>query len=217
MNAMQHAVRVLLVDDHAVVRAGYRRLLESTAHIRITAEAGDGESGYQAYTEQAFDVVVMDLTLPGISGFETSRRILQRDRAAKILVFSIHDEPGFVRRALDTGVLGYISKSSASDVLIEAVERVAAGESYLGDDVAARLTTSTINQHDLPLHVLSPREFEIFKMLAEGKSVNDIADILSLSVKTVANYNTQIKAKLEVSNATELVRIAIRHGVVGAG
>lgn len=217
MNAMQHAVRVLLVDDHAVVRAGYRRLLESTAHIRITAEAGDGESGYQAYTEQTFDVVVMDLTLPGISGFETSRRILQRDRAAKILVFSIHDEPGFVRRALDTGVLGYISKSSASDVLIEAVERVAAGESYLGDDVAARLTTSTINQHDLPLHVLSPREFEIFKMLAEGKSVNDIADILSLSVKTVANYNTQIKAKLEVSNATELVRIAIRHGVVGAG
>lgn len=207
-------LQLLLVDDHAVVRAGYRRLLESAPRINIAGEAASGELGYRLYTERHYDVVVMDLTLPGISGLETSRRILQRDKQAKILVFSIHDEPSFVQKALDNGVLGYISKSSAADVMIEAVECVARGERYLGPDVQSSLISYRAKHAGSPLDDLTPREFEILKMLVEGNRVVDIAAALCLSAKTVANYNTRIKNKLGVANAAELVRFAIRHGIV---
>ncbi len=210
----RRALELLLVDDHAVVRAGYRRLLESVPDIHIAAEAADGETGYRRYTERSFDVVIMDLSLPGISGFETCRRILQRDRDAKILVFSIHDEPSFVQRAFDVGVSGYITKSSAPEVLVEAVVSVARGERYLGADIRKGWESFRANRSGGLLNRLTPREFEIFKLLVDGNSVMDIARMLSLSAKTVANYNTQIKNKLKVTNAAELVRFAVRHGVV---
>lgn len=210
------ALNVLLVDDHAVVRAGYRRLLEnSPLNIRVF-EADTGEQAYASYTRQSFDLVVMDLTLPGIGGLEALRRIVQRDRAARVLVFSIHDETVFIERTLQAGARGYISKSSAAEVLVEAVERVVRGEVYLGPGIAERLAAVHRAETSNPLAALSPREFDIFRLLAEGRTVNEIAALLSLSAKTVANYNTQIRTKLKVASAAELARLAIRYGVVSA-
>jgi two-component system invasion response regulator UvrY len=210
------ALKVLLVDDHAVVRAGYRRLLESSSlNIRVF-EADTGEQAYSSYSQEPFDLVVMDLTLPGIGGLEAIRRITQRDHGARVLVFSIHDETVFIERALEAGARGYISKSSAAEVLVEAVERVVRGEVYLGPGIAERLAAVHRAGTDNPLAALSPREFDIFRLLAEGRTVNEIAELLSLSAKTVANYNTQIRTKLNVSSAAELARLAIRYGVVPA-
>jgi DNA-binding NarL/FixJ family response regulator len=211
---MSETLRILLVDDHAVVRAGYRRLLEGSPLSIAVFEAGTGEQAYSLYVGQAFDVVVMDLTLPGIGGLETTRRIIQRDRAARVLVFSIHDEGVFVDRALKAGVSGYISKSSAAEVLVEAVAQVMRGEVYLGPGIAKRLAVLHHADAGASIATLSPREFEIFRLLAQGHAVSDIARLFSLSTKTVANYNTQIRAKLNVASAAELARLAIRHGVL---
>jgi two-component system invasion response regulator UvrY len=205
---------MLLVDDHAVVRSGYRRLLEHSKLPIKVFEVGSGEEAYASYTREAFDLVVMDLTLPGIGGIETIRRIMQRDREARVLVFSIHDETVFIERALEAGARGYISKSSAAEVLIEAVEHVMQGEIYLGPGISERLTARRRAESRDPLAALSPREFDIFRLLAEGRTVAEIAELLSLSVKTVANYHTQIRAKLDVASGAELARIAIRCGVV---
>ncbi len=212
----EQALKVLLVDDHAVVRAGYRRLLEGSALNISVSEADTGEQAYARYSEQPFDLVVMDLTLPGIGGLETIRRITQRDHAARVLVFSIHDESVFIERALSAGARGYISKSSAAEVLVEAVERVVRDEVYLGPEIAQRLAALHRADAGDPLAALSPREFDIFRLLAEGRTVSDIADLLSLSTKTVANYNTQIRSKLNAASAADLARLAIRHGIVQA-
>lgn len=207
-------INVLLIDDHAVVRAGYRRLLEDTPDIRVVAEAEDGQTGYQDYTVFSPDVVVMDLSLPGMTGLEAIRRIRARDPKACILVFSMHEEAVFAERALEAGALGYITKSSAPDVLIEAVRAVVAGRIYLGPDIARRIATRKASGAGDPLALLSPREFEIFRLLAEGRTVNDIAEHLCLSYKTVANYSTQVKSKLNAASMAELVHLAIRHGVI---
>jgi DNA-binding NarL/FixJ family response regulator len=209
-------VRVLLVDDHAVVRAGYRLLLQNAPEIEVVAEAESGEIAYQRFNELAPDVVVLDLSLPGIGGLEAIRRIIARDAEARILVFSMHEDTMFVEHALAAGARGYITKSSAPHVLVEAVKQVAAGGAYLDAGLAQRLAFQKIRGRDTPLMGLSTREFEIFCLLAEGSSTNEIAKRLSLSAKTVANYSSQIKGKLEVNTVAELTRLAIRHGIVSA-
>jgi DNA-binding NarL/FixJ family response regulator len=208
-------VRVLLVDDHAVVRAGYRLLLQNAPEIEVVAEADSGELGCRLFAELTPDVVIMDLTLPGIGGLEAIRRIVQRDSRAKVLVFSMHEDILFVEQALAAGARGYVTKSSAPRVLIAAVKQVAAGGQPLARDIAQRLKVAR-SRGDSPLKELSTREFEIFCLLAEGLSSADIAKRLSLSHKTVANYGTQLKAKLGVGTVAELTRLAIRHGVVAA-
>jgi two-component system invasion response regulator UvrY len=213
-NRKEQALKILLVDDHAVVRAGYRRLLDTSSLNISVVEAGSGEHGYACYAVQTFDLVIMDLSLPGIGGLEAIRRITQRDRCARVLVFSIHDESVFIERALEAGARGYISKSSAADVLVEAVDKVVRGEIYLGPDIAECLTGTGRAQQRAVFEVLSPREFDIFRLLAEGRTVSEIALLLSLSAKTIANYNTQIRNKLGVASAAELARLAIRHGVM---
>lgn len=207
-------VRVLLVDDHAVVRAGYRALLQSAPEIEVAAEADSGELACRRFAELAPDVVIMDLSLPGIGGLEATRRIVQRDAAARVLVFSMHEDPMFVERALAAGARGYVTKSSAPRVLVAAVKQVAAGGRYIGGDVEARLAFERVRSGDTPLMDLSTREFEIFCLLAEGVTSADIAKRLSLSQKTVANYGTQLKTKLNVASAAELTRLAIRHGII---
>lgn len=214
VNRKEPALKILLVDDHAVVRAGYRRLLENSSLNISVVEAATGEHGYSCYAAQAFDLVIMDLTLPGIGGLEAIRRITRRDRYARVLVFSIHDEKVFIERALMAGARGYISKGSAADVLVEAVERVLRGEIYLGPGIAECVAAPNWAEQGSPFAELSPREFDIFRLLAEGRTVAEIALLLSLSTKTVANYNTQIRNKLGVAGAAELARLAIRHGVV---
>ena len=209
-------VSVLLVDDHEVVRAGYRRLFENTEDIEVIDEATDGEQAYQLYLEHRPGVVVMDLTMPGIGGLDACRRILARDCNARILVFSVHENEIFLNRALDQGVLGYISKRNASRVMIEAVRRVARGELFIGQEMMPFLVKRKDSQDSQRIAGLSPREFEIFRLRADGKSVNEIADLLNLSPKTVGHHNTSVKQKLAVGNDAELTRLAIRLGVIEA-
>lgn len=208
---LEDIIDVLLVDDHAVVRAGYRRLLESLGGIRVTAEADSGEAAYCSFLEQGCDVVVLDVSLPGMSGIETLSRMVRRDPGAQVLVFSMYEELIFARQALEAGALGYVTKRSAAEVLVAAVKAVAAGQRYLSDDVAG---AATLQDQSVPLSDLAPREFEIFRLLAEGREAREIASLLSISYKTVANYATAIREKLGVSNAAGLARLAVREGVV---
>ncbi len=207
-------ISILLVDDHAVVRAGYSTLLQHTANIEVIAEADNGQSALREFIDKKPDIVIMDLSLPGIGGLEAIRRIIARDPDAKILVFSMHEDTVFVEQALQAGARGYITKSSAPEVLVEAVRKIASGDIFLDAEIAQRLAFQKTRGRNTPFETLSTREFEIFCLLAEGLNVNDISKRLSLSYKTVANYSTQIKNKLDVSTAAELARIAIRHGVI---
>ncbi len=209
-------ISVLLVDDHEVVRAGYSRLLEATDGISVIAEATDGDTAYSEYFKHTPDVLVMDLSMPGIGGLEASRRILTKDKSAKILVFSVYENEVFLTRALDLGVLGYISKRSASQVMIEAVRQVAKGEVFVGQELMPYLVKARKLVDGDPLTELTPREFEVFLLLADSKSVSDVAELLNLSPKTVGHHTTSIKNKLNVSDIAGLTRLAIRLGLMAA-
>lgn len=210
---MSGRLRIVLVDDHAVVRAGYRLLLEHEADIDVVAELESGEEVNRRYQELQPDVVVLDLSMPGIGGLEAIRRIKAKDADARILVFTMFDSLPFVEQALDAGACGYITKNSAPRILVEAVRSIAAGRRYVEDSLEQHLTLRQTTGGG-PFAALSQREFQIFCLLAEGSSAGEISSTLSLSIKTVANYQTQIKEKLGLSNRTELVRLAIRQGVI---
>ena len=207
-------ISVLLTDDHEVVRSGYRRLLESTQDISVVAEAADGEQAYRTYFESHPDVVVMDLSMHGMGGLEASQRILTRDSNARILVFSVHENEVFLNRTLDQGVLGYISKRSASQVMIEAVRRVAAGEMYIGQEMMPCLVKRKTSPESKLISDLTSREFEVLRLIAESKTVNEIAGLLNLSPKTVGHHVTHVKNKLGISNVAGLTRLAIRLGII---
>ena len=209
-------IRVLMVDDHAVVRAGYRMLLKNSEDIEVVAEAENGEQACKCYIDFKPDIVVMDLSLPGISGLEVIRRIIGRDHDARILVFSMHEGTIFVEQALQAGARGYITKSSAPEALVYAIRKLASGQLHLDSDIAQRLALHKTRDKDTPFSSLSTREFEIFCLLAEGLNTSEIAKRLSLSYKTVANYSTQIKGKLNVSTVAEIARMAIRHKIIEA-
>jgi DNA-binding NarL/FixJ family response regulator len=209
------SIDVLLVDDHAVVREGYRRLLEQTDDIRVLAEAGSGEDAYRLFCELRPQVVVMDISLPRISGIEVTRRMVARDVAARVLMFSMHEDIVFASRALAAGARGYIAKSAAPEVLVEAIRRVASGRNYVDHAVAERLALQRIGSDPDPMSVLTEREFEVFRLLAQGQPVGEIARILNLTAKTVANHQSAVRQKLGVDNAAQLVRLAARHGLIG--
>jgi two-component system invasion response regulator UvrY len=200
----------------AVVRAGYRALLDNASGVNFVAEADSGEVGCRAYVEHHPDIVIMDLSLPGISGFEATRRIIACDSGARILAFSMHEDTAFVEQALQAGARGYISKSIAPTVLLEAVRQITTGNIYLEPEIAQRLAFKKTRGPSSPFTELSTREFEMFCLLAEGLNAAKIGKRLSLSSKTIANYATQIKNKLEVSSIAEIARLAIRHGIVDA-
>ena len=208
-------IRILLVDDHAVVRAGYQMLLKQSDRTEIIAEASSGEQASKLFTDLKPDVVVMDLSLPGISGLEAIRRIIRKDPNARILVFSMHEDTVFVDQALRAGARGYLTKTARLN-LVKAIEEIAAGRIYIDDRVAQHLAFQKARDEVGPFSGLSTREFEIFCLLAEGLNTSEIASRLSIGYKTVANYSSQIKNKLQVNTTAELARLAIRHNILQA-
>jgi len=189
-------ITVLLVDDHELVRAGFRRLLEDGDKFEVVAEAGSGEQAVQDFAKYHPNVVVMDISMPGIGGVGAIERIIAREPSAKILVLSVHEDSVFTTRAMQAGALGFIPKRSAPEAMLKAVEMVSQGRTCIAPEIAQQL--------------------EVFRLLAEGKTVNEIADILNLSPKTVGTHHTNIKQKLNVSNSAELARLAIRSGLLEA-
>jgi DNA-binding NarL/FixJ family response regulator len=197
----------MLVDDHSVVRAGYRMLLEITGKFSVVSEVETGDLAVDQYEIWRPHVVVMDLNLPGISGIEATRRIVQLDENAKVLVFSIHDESIYVTRAFDAGAYGYLCKSCSPNEMIAAVRAVAAGDFYIGTNLNYTNKMARL-RHEDPMQYLSAKEFEVFQLLGRGQGSREIAETLGLSAKTVSNYAILIKEKLAISSTAELVSIA---------
>lgn len=212
----RNRISVFLVDDHPVVRGGYRRLLENFSDIEVVGEAQSGEEVLQLYGKIRPDVVVMDLNMQGMGGLEATTRLCAKYPEAHILVFSIHDSPMMIRRALDAGASGYLTKASVATQMIEAVRAVATGELFLNREIMPAIVTKLKQQYVDPLENLTRREFEIFWRLASGHSVGLIAEELSISPKTVGVHQTNIMKKLRVHKATELTLLAIRQGVIEA-
>lgn len=211
---MSARVTALLVDDHAVVREGYRRLLEVSGGITVVGEAASAAEAYQQFCALSPDVAVMDIALPGVSGIEALRRILAHEPEARVLMFSMYEDAIFVRRALDAGAAGYLTKAAAPRVLVEAVATVASGRRFLSPDVAQMLALQPIHAERATHDVLSAREFEVLKLLAEGSTLNEIAQQLGLNPKTVSNHQSAIRQKLGAETATQLLRAAMRLGLI---
>jgi two-component system, NarL family, invasion response regulator UvrY len=211
---MAKKTTIVLVDDHAVVRAGVRRLLEQEPLFEVIGEAESGEKAYQTFGELKPDVMVMDLSMPGMGGLEAIRRILMRYEKAKILVLSMHEDLSFANQALKLGAKGYLTKNTLADDLVMSIETVMQGDVFLSDEIAKKMAMQSISGNQDPVHELSAREFEIFRLLAEGLDIDAIASTLNISSKTVSNYQTMIKQKLDINTPIELIRYAIKVGVI---
>lgn len=214
MKVDMNECKVILADDHAIVRSGLRRLLELNNKVKVIAEAETGEQAYQMYGELKPDLVVMDISMPGMGGLEAAKRIIKREPTAKIIILSMHDAVTFASQALKSGVRGYVTKTGASDDLMTAVVEVSQGKTFLSAGIAQKIAMQALMGEDDPIHLLSAREFEVFRLLADGKKIEEAADMLKISQKTVANYNTIVKQKLGVTSPADMVRIAIRHGLI---
>ena len=213
---MNNKISVLLVDDHAVVRTGYKTYLSLSNNIGDIYEADCGETACQLYKQSSTDIVILDMSMPGIGGFETIRRLIAYDPDCRILVFSIHDELVYVARAIKAGAKGYIIKNSEPDILTLAVSTIIQGDSFVAPELAQKLAMSHIQGEDEShqLKQLSPREFDVFCLLANGNKAHQAAKQLCLSYKTVCNYSTTIKDKLGVRSLAEMALIANRQGVI---
>jgi len=209
-------IRVVLADDHAVVRTGFRLLLEAAADVTVVGEADTGEAACQQFIEHKPDVVVLDLSMPGMGGLEALRRIRAREARAQVLALSAHDDAMHARRALRQGALGFLSKRSAPEVLLAAVRAVATGRRYIDPTLAQELLLADLDGGSSPIEKLSEREFEVFLRLARGATVQKIADDLKVSSSTVGTHLYNVKQKLGAGNQSELTLLAIRHGLIEA-
>ena len=206
---------VLLIEDHPIVRAGCRRVLESREAIEVI-EARCAAEGSQLNRERRPDVIILDLNLPDASGLELLRELLRETPGAKVLVFSMYEEPAFVARALDAGAVGYVAKNDDPDMLLEAIDRAAQGQIYLGHTVAQKLALMNLQAGGGgALSSLTPRERQVLELLGEGRSLSEIAARLEIGYRTVANISSQLKQKLGVATATGLVKLAVEHRRAG--
>lgn len=206
-------IRVQLCDDHQILRKGVRMLLENSGEFEVVCESSTGEQAYIDYQQFKPDIMLLDMSMPGEGGVGLLRRLLAKYPDAKVLVLSMYDDVVFPRRALDLGAKGYISKGVEDSILVQAARRVAMGSHFVEPEIALKMALE--KQHgDSPLSCLSVREFEVFRLLAEGEAVIRIAEILHLSPKTVGTHRTNIMVKLELDNVAELTRLAIRHQVI---
>ena len=202
---------ILVVDDDRTLRALLRLAMEEEGYQ--VAEVSQGEQCLAEFSRLQPDMVLLDITLPGVGGLEVLRRIRANRDNAKVLMFSMHEDPVFASRAMQAGARGYITKNNAADHLVEAVSKVLEGKIYLSPDMAQQLAILNIDSGTSALSDLSRRELEILRLLGEGKSMNEISDVLGISYKTVANNLTQIKSKLDINKTAELMRFAISHGL----
>lgn len=207
-------INLMLVDDHVVVRSGLRRLLEQESGMRVVAELESGEQAYQQYEQHLPDVVIMDISMPGMGGLEALRRILVKHPGARVVVFSMHENAAFATQALTIGARGYVAKSGMAEDLLHAIREVISGRLYMSATVAQKIALRSVAGEEELSKRLSTREFEIFRLLTEGKNTDEIALILNISQKTAANYQSMIKQKLGINNLVELVHLAIRHGLI---
>ncbi|WP_354687667.1 response regulator transcription factor [Cupriavidus necator] len=207
-------IRVAIADDHAVVRTGYRRLLELEIGVEVVAEFGDTDEAYRWLTQHEADVLVLDLSMPGRGGLETVQRLKMRLPELRVLVFSMHDNPALVAQVLRAGARGYLTKSSPPDELVDAVREVMRGGQPLSADVRDGLSMAPGRSDDARHLDLSPREFAVFCLLAQGRSVDDIAVQMFLSLKTVANYQTILRKKLQLNNTLDMHRYAQQHDLL---
>jgi two-component system invasion response regulator UvrY len=207
-------ITVMLVDDHAVVRMGFCLLLRNTGDIDLVAEAGTGEDACRIYPEVRPDVVVMDLSLPGIGGLDALVRLLAKDPQAKVLVLSAHADTVHPARALRAGAAGYLTKRGAPEELIGAIRQVARGRTFVEAAIAQQIAVLHTTGRQNPIDALTAREYSVFLALAQGRSVSEIAETMSLSPSTVGTHLYNVKQKLGASNAAELALIAIRNGLI---
>ena len=207
-------IQVMLADDHAVVRMGFKLLLEGAQEISVVAEADSGEEAVRTFQAYNPDVLVMDISMPGIGGLEAIDRILAKEPNQKILVLSGHEDVMHARRVLKAGAIGYLTKRSAADALIDAVKTVHRGKTYLEPQIAQELAVEQVSGNKDPVDSLSEKEFKVFISLAKGQSVQDIANVMCLSPRTVGTHLYNIKQKLGASNSAELAIIAMRSGLM---
>jgi DNA-binding NarL/FixJ family response regulator len=207
-------VKVLIVDDHAIVRQGYARLISADNRLSVCGEAESAEEGYNAYLKLAPDVVITDLSMKGLSGMTLLQKIMARDKQAGVIICSMYDEASLITSALNNGAKGFVSKSSDPAHIVNAIHAVHDGKIYLSEELLNRQYDAVGSKEAESIKQLSAREYEILKMLAEGKSIQDCARYLHLSEKTVNNYQTTIRAKLKVETPAALVHFAHRHGII---
>src|ERR1700744_5605664 len=214
MPGVESFTRVMLVDDHAIVREGYRSLLQKPDRLRGVAEPGGGAGAYRAHKETKPDLVIMDISMPGIRGVEAIRRIRQWDGSARILVFTMHQSAAYAVQAIKAGARGFVTKSNPPNALLQAIGEVMAGRIALSPDIDHELAMSRLADEPSAVDTLSPREFEILRMLLAEKSIEDIAETLHISIKTAANTRYLIRAKLGVASDIELVHLALRQRII---
>jgi DNA-binding NarL/FixJ family response regulator len=208
-------IRVVIADDHTIVREGLRQLLQASVDFDIVSEARDGHEVMQRVRELDFDVLLLDMSMPGKSGMELIKQVKSERPRLRILVLSMHQEHQYAVRAIKAGASGYLTKESASSQLAAAIRRVACGGAYISAEVAEQLALGAMPQTEgLPHTALSDREYQVFRLLVSGKTVSDIGEELNLSVKTVSTHKARLLQKMGVANQTELVHYAIRHRLI---
>ena len=207
-------IRILIADDHEVLRAGLIRLLELESDIQVVDEASNGEEAYHSFNKFSPDVVLMDISMPGIGGLATLKRILIRDPKAKVVIFSAYENTVYATQSMASGALAYVTKSASHNDLIMAIREAAAGKRYLSTSTASAVALQSMTNFNNPAEKLSAREFEIFRLIAEGRSHAEIGKLLSIGQKTVSNYQTTLKQKLDIATAVDFVKLAMRCGVI---
>ena len=209
-------LRVMLVDDHAVVRGGFKVLLQTWDDVQVVAEADSGEEALRIHDSVAPDVVVMDIAMAGMGGIEAIKRLVAKHPQIRVLALSAHEDTSYSKRAFQAGALGYLSKRTAPEVLVDAIRLVAQGKRFIDPGIAQRMAMQDLSGETDPLALLSPREFEVFMQIARGQSVGSVAATLNLSVSTVGTHVHKIKQKLELTNTSEITLLAMRRGLIDA-
>ena len=209
-------LRVMLVDDHAVVRGGFKVLLQTWDDVQVVAEADSGEEALRIHDSVAPDVVVMDIAMAGMGGIEAIKRLVAKHPQIRVLALSAHEDTSYSKRAFQAGALGYLSKRTAPEVLVDAIRLVAQGKRFIDPGIAQRMAMQDLSGETDPLALLSPREFEVFMQIARGQSVVAVAETLNLSVSTVGTHVHKIKQKLDLTNTSEITLLALRQGLIDA-